>query len=81
MGILYYSIYILYYFYVILYYSMYRLCVYVCLRVYVYKPLPPGVYPNANDKNISIYQYHYVRNTWEIIIGVKYYRNEINFFL
>jgi hypothetical protein len=31
----------------ILYYSMYRLC------VYVYKPLPPGVYPIAVDKYIN----------------------------
>jgi hypothetical protein len=35
-------------FYVLfLYYSMYRLC------VYVYKPLPPGVYPIAVDKYIN----------------------------
>jgi phosphoglycerol transferase MdoB-like AlkP superfamily enzyme len=54
---LYYS---MYYFYIILciisilfyvlflYYSMYR------LSVYVYKPLPPGVYPTAVDKYINI---------------------------
>jgi hypothetical protein len=35
-------------FYVILYYSVYRLC------VYVYKPLPPGVYPIAVGKYINI---------------------------
>jgi hypothetical protein len=56
MGILYYSMYIFYYFYVILYYSMYILC------VYVYKPLPPGVYPISDDKyvSISIYMYIYI---------------------
>jgi hypothetical protein len=43
---LYHFMYIL--FYVILYYSMYRLC------VYVYKSLPPGVYPIAVDKYINI---------------------------
>jgi hypothetical protein len=61
MGILYYSMYIFILFYVILgysiilYYSMY------CLCVYVYKPLPPGVYPIAVDKyiNININQYQY----------------------
>jgi hypothetical protein len=55
MGILYYSMYIFILFYVvlcysiILYYSMY------CLCVYVYKPLPPGVYPIAADKYINIF--------------------------
>jgi hypothetical protein len=39
---------------IILYYSMYRLCEYVCLCVYVYKPLPPGVYPIADEKYISL---------------------------
>jgi hypothetical protein len=33
---------------------MYRLC------VYVYKPLPPGFYPIANDKYISKAIYHYI---------------------
>jgi hypothetical protein len=63
MGILYYSMYIFILFLcnfilfyvlsyiilcIILYYSMYRLC------VYVYKPLPLGVYPIAIDKYIDI---------------------------
>jgi hypothetical protein len=50
-------------YYFILFY--YRLCVglYVCLCVYVYKPLPPGVYPIADDKYISIYQYTHNRHS------------------
>jgi hypothetical protein len=60
MGILYYfmNIFILFYvnlcYSIILYYSMY------CLCVYVYKPLPPGVYPIAVDKYII--SYHIIKS-------------------
>jgi hypothetical protein len=62
MGIIYYSMYIFILFYIILYYSIiilyYSMYVFIfsmyCLCVYVYKPLPPGVYPIAVDKYINI---------------------------
>jgi hypothetical protein len=55
MGILYYSRYIFILFYVILCYSIILYYSMYCLCVYVYKPLPPGVYPIAVDKYIISY--------------------------